>query len=86
MRNINIFASKLGTQPINIDNPPDNFDIYLKINESKYTKYEENFLTSVDKNESNIEILTRSIFHYWEFNFFFWNDMDVTKFYRILIC
>ena len=64
MRNINIFASKLGTEPINIDNPPDNFDIYLKINESKYSKYEENFLTSADKSESNIEIVTRSIFHY----------------------
>jgi hypothetical protein len=63
MRNINIFASKLGTEPINIDNPPDNFDIYLKINESNYSKYEENFLTSADKSESNIEIVTRSIFH-----------------------
>jgi hypothetical protein len=64
MRDLNILASKLGTVPINIDHPPDNFDIYLKVNEIMYSKYEENFLTSADKSESNIEIITRSIFHY----------------------
>ena len=61
MDNINGMAEVLGTTPINIDNFPKDIERYLRVDETKYSSYESEVLTSYPLGRPNFQIILEDI-------------------------
>ena len=61
MRDICGMAAMLGSEPVNIDEPPIDTGCLLKIDEIRYRNYEKVCLTSTNSQRPNVQIILEDI-------------------------